>query len=167
MACVMRGDLALSEGLTKALFNRGMDATLIRMTFAGNPDAVRQALLELAADPRLCSISQDLRSSAEIVLAEVLNNIAEHAYADRAGSITLQLERRADGLFCIVRDTGAPMPGFGPPTGDQPPLGAIEDLPEGGFGWFLIRNLTEGLAYRHADGVNCLSFALIEKRSAY
>lgn len=138
---------------------------MMQMTIAGTPEAVRQALQDLADDPLFASLSQDLRSSAEIVLAEVLNNIVEHAYADRHGMIALGLDPRDRGLICIVSDTGAPMPDLCLPKGQLQPLGRVEDLPEGGFGWFLIRSLTERLEYHHADGVNHLSFEVKAEQS--
>ena len=133
----------------------------MQMTIAGNADAVRQALRGLADSPLFVSLSQDLRSNAEIVLAEVLNNIVEHAYAHTQGDIILAITRQADRLACTIIDTGAAMPGLCLPKGRFQPLGLTEDLPEGGFGWFLIRSLTQGLEYRHANGVNRLSFTLI------
>ena len=48
---------------------------------------------------RLRSLSPDDRGTAEIVLAEVLNNIAEHAYARFPGQIRLSLSQ-ADRACC-------------------------------------------------------------------
>ena len=42
----------------------------------------------------------------------------------------------------------------------MPPLGAVEDLPEGGFGWHVIRTLSKDLHYRRENGRNQLSFRL-------
>lgn len=137
----------------------------MQMTIAGNADAVRQALRGLAASPLFLSLSQDLRSSAEVVLAEVLNNIVEHAFARHQGEISLAIVVQAHGLACKITDTGAAMPGLCLPKGQFQPLGLTADLPEGGFGWFLIRTLTQGLEYRHANGVNRLSFTVIDKQS--
>jgi serine/threonine-protein kinase RsbW len=138
----------------------------MRMTIAGNADAVRQALQRLGESPLFRSLSQDLRSTAEIVLAEVLNNIAEHAYARAEGEIVLAITPHLRGLTCDITDTGAAMPGLRLPGGQFQPLGLTEDLPEGGFGWFLIRSLTEGLEYHRSNGVNRLSFSLTGEHSS-
>ena len=37
---------------------------------------------------------------------------------------------------------------------------APQDLPEGGFGWFLIRSLTRDLTYLREDGYNMLCFCV-------
>ena len=137
----------------------------MQMTIAGNADAVRQALRGLADSPLFLSLTQDLRSSAEIVLAEVLNNVVEHAYALTQGDIVLAVTRQAQGLACTILDTGAVMPGLCLPKGRLQPLGLTEDLPEGGFGWFLIRTLARKLDYHHADGVNRLSFIVIGEQT--
>ena len=36
-----------------------------------------------------------------------------------------------------------------------------QDLPEGGFGWFLIRELTHDLTYRRDGSRNHLSFRMV------
>ena len=142
----------------------GADLRQIRLP--GTADAVRLALADLMQDPLLSKCSASLAVNAEIVLAEVMNNIVEHAYAVTTGEICLTLRRSAAGIFCELTDCGAPMPGLTPPAGKFQELGNIDDLPEGGFGWFLIRSLVEGLSYRRENGENHLSFLLNEEQSA-
>ena len=142
----------------------------IEITFPSHPEQVRRALQKVLASPLLTNPNQtaqedDLRGTAEIVLAEVLNNIVEHAYADQAGNITLRLVRHDGALHCTVSDTGAPMPGLCLPEGQFQPLKDLADLPEGGFGWFLIRSLVTELTYQRIDGENRLSFILPDEQS--
>lgn len=94
----------------------------------------------------------------KIALAEAINNVVEHAYAglppDRVWINCLMCRET---LEVQIMDTGNPMPGLQPPGGAPPPLDTIrQDLPEGGFGWFMIRQLTSGLRYERRDGYNCL-----------
>lgn len=142
-----------------------MDLPALRLTFAGTAEAVRQAL----GDPRLvqalAAYSDDLAINAKIVLAEVLNNIVEHAYARFSGEIQLALSPMPSGLACRLSDRGAAMPDFELPTGAFQSLGQIADLPEGGFGWFLIRSLVQDLRYERVDGENILSFRLVDEQS--
>ena len=139
--------------------------TTVQLTLPGTTDAVRHALLEILASDLFDGSSESLLSSAEIVLAEVLNNIVEHAYATRAGDIRIILTRTETGLVCKVMDSGAAMPGLCLPKGDFQPLGQTADLPEGGFGWFLIRSLVTELTYQRIDGENRLSFILPDEQS--
>jgi serine/threonine-protein kinase RsbW len=110
----------------------------------------------------LADISAEDRATVEIVLAEVFNNIAEHAYSGRSGPVEVRLARQDAGLACQIGDNGAPMPEGKVPPGRliDPSSVQLADLPEGGFGWALIRNLTTGLTYRQVDGWNRLGFLI-------
>jgi serine/threonine-protein kinase RsbW len=52
------------------------------------------------------------------------------------------------------------MPKDGLPEGRLVTLAETATLPEGGFGWFLIRTLSRDLDYRREGGRNLLSFRL-------
>lgn len=119
---------------------------------------VRQALCDLMACALVRDCSRDDMGTAQLVVAEALNNVVEHAYACYAGMIEVDIRRRRDQLLVHIADRGLPMPDATPPLGTPPELGAFDDLPEGGFGWFLIRNLVEDLAYRREGDRNLLSF---------
>lgn len=134
-------------------------AAVTHLAFPASPTAVRDNLARMMAAMPLAGLSDSGRGIAEIVLAEVLNNIAEHAYAGQAGPVTVTLCDTAQGIGCLVVDHGAPMPGGTPPDGTLPPQ-TPADLPEGGFGWHLIRSLTRDLDYARVAGANRLSFLL-------
>ena len=117
--------------------------------------AVRDALQGWEVDPLTAG-------AVEIVLAEVLNNIVEHAYADRmSGEILVWMERRPGDLAIAVIDDGRPMPGGTIPDPKEPDLDvSTADLPEGGFGWGLIRTLSSSLSYRRMSERNRLAFRI-------
>ena len=96
------------------------------------------------------------------MLAETLNNVVEHAHAERTdGRIDIESTLCATGLAFCVRDDGAPMPDGQLPTGALAELsGGLDALPEGGFGWFMIRSLTQDLHYARSDGWNQLNFRI-------
>ena len=98
-------------------------------------------------------------SDIEIALAEAVNNVVEHAYAGRsAGQITLRGRLRDRKVMLWVCDAGAPMPGGAVPTGGPACVDVpLEDLPEGGFGWFLIRTLASAVRYDRRSGMNSLA----------
>lgn len=131
-----------------------------QVTIAADPIAVRQGLCTLFNTPLLRGLAQDDRGTAEIVLAEALNNIVEHAYAHHSGEIEVVLLLHKNALICRIVDTGLPMPNGLLPAGLLAPMDQLDDLPEGGFGWFLIRTLSQDLDYRRVDGRNQLSFRL-------
>lgn len=131
-----------------------------RITIDSEPLAVREALATLFDSLLLRSLPTEERASAEIVLAEVLNNIVEHAYRDNRGEIELSLEVSRGRLTCQVTDCGHPMPDGQLPPAIEHKLDGETPLPEGGFGWSMIRALAQDLEYCHSDGVNRLRFRL-------
>ncbi|MDT8857381.1 ATP-binding protein [Paracoccaceae bacterium Fryx2] len=136
-----------------------------RIVIPSDPLAVRAALRTLFDTLLLRTMPEDDRSTAQIVLAEALNNIVEHAYANSHGEIEVTLSLQPTGLDCRIVDFGHPMPGGHPPDGSLPPIGPEDTLPEGGFGWHLIRSLSRDLNYDRVDGCNRLSFRLDTGRS--
>ncbi len=122
---------------------------------------------ELEARSGISSVVDQLRDrgipdtrvdEVQIALAEAVNNVVEHAYAGHApGEVDIHCRLSPDKLSIYIRDGGNPFPNEQLPAGKAQNLdGAIEDLPEGGFGWFLIRELTSDIQYERSDGQNNL-----------
>ena len=134
----------------------------LKLVFQADPVSVRQALEGMLTCPPLSCLASDDRGTAQLVLAEVLNNVAEHAYGEAGGKVEIRLWLDRDALHCRVVDEGREMPGGQLPEGRLPdgPRVALDDLPEGGFGWHLIRSLCAELCYARVDGENRLAFAL-------
>ena len=124
--------------------------------------SIRSALGEVIDALKARSIDPDALGSVEIVLAEALNNVAEHAYEMRGdGNIEISGHVTASGLHFDIIDEGVPMPMDQVPAGNAANLDVgTEDMPEGGFGWFLIRQMTEDLSYLRSNGRNHLSLTL-------
>ncbi len=97
----------------------------------------------------------------EVVLAEVLNNVVEHAYRDTdAGQIEIALRFFTE-FEATICDRGVAMPGCALPPGAPHDLDAGKDeLPEGGFGWNLIHRLTKEMDYTREGDENRLRFTL-------
>lgn len=105
------------------------------------------------------TLPEETCGTVEIVLAEALNNIVEHAYPPCApGAIRLDLRLHSARIVCVLSDQGTALRGGTPPDGILPDQAVARDaLPEGGFGWFLIRDLTDRLDYRRDSGWNHLT----------
>lgn len=136
----------------------------IRLVVPSTPLAVREALCGLFHSPALRHLPETERGTAEIVLAEVLNNIVEHAYAGSSGEIEVMIRIASGALTCTIVDHGGQLIGQMPPPDRPPARLALADLPEGGFGWHLIRTLTSDLDYRRIGPRNELSFRLIAEQ---
>jgi serine/threonine-protein kinase RsbW len=129
---------------------------------AASDGAVRAALASMRFYLRGSGLDDDACGTAEIVLAEALNNVVEHAYGGGGcGDIRVTLVPRDGALTAEIVDWGAALPGLSPPAGRLPPLGGtIGGMPEGGFGWFLIRTLSDSLCYKRHGRENRLSLCL-------
>lgn len=131
--------------------------------FNSSKAAVRQALAEVRQELAPLGLDIEELQIVELVLAEALNNIVEHAYAQPVPDdmITICGDHRANGLHFRIVDRGGAMPDGKPPLGNTQPISAeIEDLPEGGFGWFLIRDLAKDVCYRRIGTENRLDLRL-------
>lgn len=129
-----------------------------------DPLAARAALEALSmflAPARLC---QDLTSTIQIVVAEALNNVVEHAYGPGGGPIYLRAGLSDACLEVLIRDRGAPLPEhlLFEPCGHGPdPI----DLPEGGFGWHLIRRLADTLDHNRMAHWNEMKLVFLRQKN--
>jgi serine/threonine-protein kinase RsbW len=125
--------------------------------------AVRDALAALLSGLKPLSLDIEEAGTVELVVAEVLNNIVEHAYpiSDASGPIDIECVHRSDGLHLCITDTGAAMPDGQIPLGMRPDLDVdLQDMPEGGFGWFLIKDLAKDVTYERLGTRNQLKMRL-------
>lgn len=138
---------------------------LISLHFPAQNTAVRSALLQVDATLRTEGIDADLRNRTQIALAEACNNIVEHAYPDQRcddPAITLDIASDRGGIQITLRDKGGPMPEGRLPGPDLPALDADDPLflPEGGFGWPILRSMTRAISISRRNGQNILRFRL-------
>jgi serine/threonine-protein kinase RsbW len=132
------------------------------LVIENTPLAVRGALATLWSALAPLKLAPEASETLELVLAEVLNNIVEHAYPDGArGEISVTGQKTGNRFYVSVKDSGCPMPGLTPPATPLPETGStLEQLPEGGFGWFLIHALTDDLHYTREKNQNLLTFSM-------
>ena len=132
----------------------------VRLDFDGSLLGVREVLARVMRSIDILSLDPEEKGSVELVLAEALNNVVEHAYRGAAERpVHLELHHAADGLHVLIRDSGRPMPEERLPLSDlSTPDGEGPDAPEGGFGWFIIRHIARDIAYRRRDAENVLTF---------
>lgn len=123
----------------------------------------RTAITRIMAGLEHADCAADERAEIEIALAEAVNNVVEHAFAEQPeaeGQITCRIAR--DAVTLTLTDNGRPLPGEHVPEGRAAPVdGPRQDLPEGGFGWFLIRQLADSVAYRREAGLNRLTLRFL------
>ena len=133
---------------------------LSRTAFRATYENVRLAIENAMEKLTPLKLSDEDSSSIQLILAEALNNVVEHAYPEsQPGNIKLVLRHGRAGVLIEIRDTGRPMPMGRTPLGVHPhEREPDEKLPEGGYGWFLIRQLARDVVYDRENGENFLIF---------
>lgn len=161
MRCVTQADAMAPEDVARGR------VLIAQIAIPATYCDVRHALAELMSGPVLADVPEDEKGMAELVLAEAMNNIVEHAYGDRdAGEITLTLWQSGGEVACRITDRGVAMPNETLPAGMLPETWGAGELPEGGFGWHLIRSLSRDLRYTRLGSLNELTFVLGQEQSA-
>ena len=118
----------------------------------------------------LADVGEDTLGRLELVLAEVMNNVTEHgpgvsdgnplddgALNTQAPLIHLCIVHHEGGLSCAITDDGVSIPDECLLPRSIPDATQV-DVPEGGFGWFLIQDLTQELCYYREERRNFLAF---------
>ncbi len=108
--------------------------------------------------PEFTGPHEDTPQVLRICVAEALNNIVKHAYGgapDKPISVSLDFfEQR---VAITLMDEGCPMPGGKiPETELDFDETDYDSLPEGGFGWILIRSQMDAIKYERRNGCNVL-----------
>lgn len=113
----------------------------------------------------------DYRYALCLVLAEAFTNAVRHAHVQRPPETLIRLEIRADATYIQVDlwDFGDPFDPDQLPPYDPSHVNA-SNAAIGGYGWFLMRKLSDRLSYTRQLSVtgamqNCLSFSKFSTRS--
>ncbi|GGH27713.1 serine/threonine-protein kinase RsbW [Cribrihabitans marinus] len=131
----------------------------LALRFRATGIAARRANCALGSWLSEAGLPDDRSEDIRIAVAEAVNNIVEHAYLGLApGWIRLTGRKTARRVEICISDSGTPLP-VGPETEGHPvdPHALKRTLPEGGFGWILIRKLTNRVHYRRGAGRNLLT----------
>ncbi|MGA9412780.1 MAG: ATP-binding protein [Roseobacter sp.] len=130
--------------------------------------AAREALEKFLEKLRPLNLDLEEAGTIELVLAEILNNIVEHAYppAGPSGPIDIHCAQKQNGLLVQIKDRGTAMPDGKLPLGEINPVDVeFDNMPEGGFGWFLIQHLARDVTYTRVNNENHLKMRLAVRLS--
>ncbi|MDG1351586.1 MAG: ATP-binding protein [Sulfitobacter sp.] len=136
---------------------------LFSISLLGVEDAVREGIAQTLAWLTPLELSEDETNTVQLVLAEALNNVVEHALAGTGGQTTVEIRGHhgASGLDLCIVDKGIAMPDGVVPRLPAPDVTVdVADLPDGGFGWFLIHTLAQDVTYVRRGKHNYLTLRL-------
>lgn len=122
-------------------------------------DVVRDVATMLVRD----GLSPTAVDDATIALAEALNNIEEHAYdGERGLPVLIDIRLNAGSARFRIEDRGRPLPRESLPKDRMPTTdpAALEQWPEGGFGWAILHRVTRDLTYCRSGAWNRLCFTI-------
>ena len=115
--------------------------------------AIREYVLDQASRVALPG-GTDLK--IELVLEEVVVNVANHAYRRQGGPLEVDCFVRGAAFCCLLRDWGPP---FNPLQAEKPDVGQdIEDRPIGGLGIYLATTMPDHCSYERLGNTNELTF---------
>ena len=114
-------------------------------------DFVNEMLEELG-----CSIKDQNR--IDIAVEEVFVNIANYAYGEETGEMTLSAEtaEAPKSITLSFFDRGTP---YDPLAKEDPDITLpASERPIGGLGIFMVKNIADELSYEYKDGQNVFTF---------
>jgi len=129
---------------------------------AATNEGVRIAIGNIRAYIAEFNVSEEDLTSVELSLAEVLNNVVEHAYDGTTdGEVELRIWVQEPHLYFRVLDRGRPMPKGRLPLGSPADVDREDfEQDEGGYGLYMIRQLARKLRYTRFGPYNQLSFRI-------
>ena len=100
-------------------------------------------------------LSSEIEGDLSLALEEIVVNVIRYGHPEGGKhEIQVLLSLEQDCVVATVEDDGVP---FNPLEAPEPDLDSpIETRPIGGLGIHLVRNITDGLAYRRNEGRNRL-----------
>lgn len=124
-------------------------------------DNLRPVLAMASEEMIAASTLTEVRQRLFIVLEEMFNNVALHAYAGQplAGPVRIVLVAEEDFVSLKIQDRGQR---FNPlELDDSRRLANLENMQEGGEGIFLVRTLTSSISYQYANGWNIVEMTIV------
>lgn len=102
-------------------------------------------------------LDAELCFELEIAVVEAVNNAIIHACGDDPGQqLELEISCRPDDITIILSDQGRCVDRLPEPLQPLTDDAAVEDLPESGFGLYLIHQVMDKVEYCSRLGVNTL-----------
>ncbi len=134
-----------------------MDPPLKRLILPASAGSI-SALSEFVRGGAVAAgIAENELAKLDLVLEEILINIARYAYTPETGAVEVAYASAGPCKLQVeIADFGRV---FNPLQADPPDLSrGLADRPIGGLGVFLVRGMVDSIAYRRDGDRNILSF---------
>ncbi|HUA18819.1 MAG TPA: ATP-binding protein [Bryobacteraceae bacterium] len=128
-----------------------------RLTMPASLDSLQPLTAFVLAGADRVGLAQSERDKLELVLEELLVNVARYAYQPDSGDV--EVAYAADGTGELVVEISDNGRAFNILEAPAPDLSAgLVDRPIGGLGLLLVRSLAGSVAYRREQDRNRVSF---------
>lgn len=134
--------------------------------FRSTQEEVTETIQSLEKWMAMEQFDEETSMELAIILAESLNNVVEHAYEYRKnGRITVEVALRTHSLVISIEDEGKPLASIPGGMSQDDRLARSKKLPEGGFGWMLIHELSDSVEHIRKCGVNKLKIKICANKT--
>lgn len=131
-----------------------MNKTLLNKNIICDFSTVKEVSSEIRSVIQVEVLDETWVAQFELAIVEAINNIVEHSYADsNEGYLAVKVSVTPKGIEVVLSDKGKTMDVLG----SLRELPNPEDLPEGGWGMFIIESYVDDIDYKTTRGVNYLS----------
>ncbi len=128
----------------------------VKLSFSSNPKNANFACISIKNFLSSKNIPSTINDEIELSVAEAVNNIIRHAYKGNTGKlIEVEVLKNKNYVEIVFVDSGMPRENLEKPTLNFDP-DDIENLPEGGFGLYLIDTMMDENDYYSQNGKNIL-----------
>jgi len=114
------------------------------------------ALKEINTLLREVGCTDDARRDADVVVDELCTNIADHAYDEKGGRLSIRAQAGSSFIRIIFTDDG---PAFDPTAHEKAEL--TDEPAIGGLGIFFCKQLTDNMYYRRVGESNELTIEML------
>jgi len=133
-----------------------MDPAFARLTLPARVESVGKFHEFVRDGAQAVGVESSDLDKLDMVMEEILVNIARYAYAGRNGDVEVAYALDGASLSIEITDWGG---SFNPLEAALPDLSVgLADRPIGGLGILLVKQIVGALAYRRAEEQNIVSF---------
>jgi len=134
-----------------------MDPPLKRLTLPASVGSISAFSEFVRGGASAAGVSEDEFQKLDLVLEEILINVARYAYSPQTGAVEVAYAPAGPCKLRVeIADSGRV---FNPLEADPPDLSrGLADRPIGGLGVFLVRSMVDSIDYRREEERNILSF---------
>ena len=127
------------------------------LTVDAKPVSLREIKDFISAMLEMADCPQATRNQIYIVVDEVFANIANYAFENEEGSVTVRFEIESEPQAVVLTflDDGVP---FDPLEAEEPDISLkAKERKIGGLGILMMRRLMDEVSYEYSDGKNVLT----------